>query len=165
MCLSFIKEGNTLPSGKKTATDTWTLAKCINPASIDNPMERMVAVNQVYRIDFNFESSNFSVYSLGGKQFLDFTVNDPRYGLSGTRNPAKAGVYLMPPKHKKKPQSHPLDKYKQFILSDSSYPKGANFMVGVSDGKKPDVWIGRDSPYSSYANIDNFIWALEKWNS
>ena len=94
--------------------------------------------------------------------FLDFTVDDSEYGLKGTGIAEKAGLYLLPPVGKSR--KSPLDQFTQFVIADSDCMEHANFMVGVSDGHFPDVWIGKDSPYDKHSNLNNFVWALEQWN-
>ena len=87
-----------MPDGNKASKDGWRLIKAFNQKSIDSKAEWSNAINQVYRVDFNFDLNKFSIYSLGAGQFLDFTFADSKLGLKGTDDAEKAGVYLLPPK-------------------------------------------------------------------
>ena len=72
---------------------------------------------------------------------------------------------MLPPQEKNLGQSNLKTKSKQFIFSNKKSVEGAKFLVGVKDGNYPDVWIATDSPYSNLANIDNFVWALDLWET
>ena len=73
--LSFVHKGQDLPGGEEASRNTWVLNTTVDSE------DWAETLNQLYRIDYNFDDKNFNVFSIGAGVYLDFTANDSKFGL------------------------------------------------------------------------------------